>query len=70
MYLDAGEASVDAAVAALARFSSVLKDSIDIPNWAFITVCCIPLLPLKLIPIFGLTDFVFNLLILKMAEGF
>ena len=69
-YLDAGEASVEAAVAELARFSKVLKDSIDIPSWALITDCCTPLLPLKLRPMLGFIDFVFNLLILKIAEGF
>ena len=36
----------------------------------FITDCCIPVFPLNDIPIFGLTVFVFNLLILKIAEGF
>lgn len=69
-YLEAGEVSVDAADAELAKFSKVLKDSIDIPSWAFITDCCIPVFPLNDIPILGLTDFVFNLLILKIAEGF
>ena len=68
--LDAGEDSVEAAAAELARLSKVLNDSIDIPSWALITVRWSPFPPLKYIPMFGFIDFVFNLLILNIADGF
>ena len=64
------DVSVAAADAELARLSSVLNDSIDIPSWALIIVCCNPLPPLKHIPMFGLLVLVLILLILKIADGF
>ena len=68
--LEAGDASVAAAAAELANPSKVLNDSTEMPSCALITVLCSPIPPLKYIPMFVLTGFVFNLLILKIAEGF
>ena len=58
-----------AAAAELAMFSNVTKDSIEIPTCALMIVCC-NLPPPNDIPTFGWAGFIFNLLILKMAEGF